>query len=90
VRTFVSIDTESGIIRRYSESASLTHEAGLTHDPEDGDKTRAVIEGFRVHPHSDFRIPVQRIRTFEDALIEQRQRFAARDAQLLLSHRDEA
>jgi hypothetical protein len=26
VRTFVSLDTESGIIRRYSESASLTHD----------------------------------------------------------------
>lgn len=91
VRTFVSLDTESGIIRRYSETASMTHEAGLTHDPEDAIRTSTVIEGFRQHPHSDFRV-TRGLRTFEDALREQRERRAREAAmpQLLLTHRDEA
>lgn len=90
MRTFVSLDTETGIIRRYSENSTMTHEAGLTCDPEDAIRTANVVEGFRQNPHGDFRVNKPRVRTYEDALVEQRQRFAARDAQLLLSHRDEA
>lgn len=91
MRTFVSIDTETGIIRRYSETFAMTHEAGLTNDPEDADATRHVIEGFRTHPHSDFRVVRPGARTFDDALAEQRER-RAREAekQSLLGHQDEA
>lgn len=94
MRTLVSIDTESGIVRRYSEIASLTHEAGLTNDPDDGDATRHVIEGFRVNPHPAFRVVPRGLRTYEDALLDQRlQRAVDPEKQLLLgppSHRDEA
>lgn len=92
VRTLVSLDTESGIIRRYSENAIPTHEAGLTSSPDDADATRRVLEGFRAHPHSDFRLYGPRIRTYDDAVAEQIRRREAREAQqpLLLTHRDEA
>lgn len=95
VRTFVSLDTESGIVRRYSENAIPTHEAGITSDPEDADRTLAVLQRFRVHPHEDFRVNRPRLRTYEDAVAEQRMR-RAREAekQLLLGpplvHLDEA
>lgn len=94
MRTFVSIDTESGIIHRYSENARPTHEAGLTHDPDDGDATRHVIEGFRANPHPAFQLVPRGLRTYEDALLDQRlKRAIAAEKQILLgppSHRDEA
>lgn len=93
MRTLVSLDTESGLIRRYSETAVPTHEAGLACDPEDAIRTSTVLEGFRQHPHSDFEVPRPRVRTYEDAVSEQIQRRAAHEAQRLLadhSHRDEA
>jgi hypothetical protein len=96
MRTLVSLDTETGIIRRYSESAQATHAAGLTSDPEDGDRTRGIIEGFRVHPSGDHAIKTPRLRTWDDALREQRPaRYDAeqRGRQSLLlehTHRDEA
>lgn len=74
VRTFVSIDTESGIVRRYSETAFPTHEAGLTHDPEDADATRSIVERFRQAPHDSFRVARKGLRCYEDALAEQRAR----------------
>lgn len=73
MRTFVSLDTESGLVRRYSEG-HRTHEAGLTNDPDDADKTRAVIERFRVHPHEDFRVAHVGLRTYDDAVAEQCER----------------
>jgi hypothetical protein len=97
VRTLVSLDTETGFIRRYSETAGMTHEAALVTDPDDADKTLRVLEGFRTYPHESFRcLPTGRARTYDDALSEQ---IAARMAaerqkeQLLIadhSHRDEA
>lgn len=97
MRTLVSLDTESGIIRRYSETAGMTHEAALVCDPDDSDKTLRVLQGFRANPHDSFRIAAVRPRCYEDAVSEQ---IAARYAkereqekQLLLgppSHRDEA
>jgi hypothetical protein len=90
VRTFVSLDTETGIVRRYSETARPTHVGGLTNDPEDGTTTSEVIQEFRLVPPWRLTVPNPRLRTFEDALIEQR----ARQTQQLLiadqSHRDEA
>jgi hypothetical protein len=95
VRIFVSLDTESGIVRRYSENANPTHEAGLTHDPDDAVRTQTVIEGFRQNPHMDFRVNKPRVRTYEDAVAEQRARRERNAEQQLLlgpplSHRDEA
>lgn len=57
MRTFVSLDTETGIIRRYSETAKATHVAGLTHDPNDAVRTQTLLEGFRVHPGYEFKVP---------------------------------
>lgn len=75
--TFVTLDTETGVIRRWEKSPALglrpTHAAGLTHDPEDALKTQNVIETFRCNPHADHAIKVPRPRTIEDALREQRQ-----------------
>lgn len=90
VRTFVSLDTESGIVRRYSENAIPTHEAGITSDPEDADRTLAVLQRFRVHPHEDFRVNRPRLRTYEDAVAEQRAARHAQESVKLLTHRDEA
>lgn len=90
MRTLVSIDTETGLIRRYSETAGMTHEAGLVSDPADADQTRRIVEGFRAHPHDNFRCTRPRVRTYEDAVGEQIQRRAALEAQNILSHRDEA
>lgn len=74
--TFISLDTETGIIRRWEKSHALglrpTHAAGLTHDPEDALKTSSIIESFRVNPHVDHAITAPRPRTMEDALREQR------------------
>lgn len=75
--TFVSLDTETGIIRRWEKSPALglraTHAAGLTHDPEDAIKTTSMIESFRCNPHVDHAIKAPRPRTMDDALREQRQ-----------------
>lgn len=74
--TFVSLDTETGIVRRWEKSPALglrpTHAAGLTHDPEDALKTASIIEGFRANPHVDHAIKTPRPRTMDDALREQR------------------
>jgi hypothetical protein len=48
MQTFVSLDTQSGIIRRYSGSAKPTHEAALTNDPEDASCTLRLLQDFRV------------------------------------------
>jgi hypothetical protein len=69
----VSLDTDSGIIRRWSGRTN-THAAGLTHDPEDALKTTSVIEAFRVNPHMDHWIVSTGKRTMDDALREQRAR----------------
>lgn len=90
MRTLVSLDTETGIIRRYTGNAGMTHEAGLTCDPNDPVKTATILEGFRLNPHQDFRVVKRWPRTYEDAVAEQR---AHREQLLLaapLSHRDEA
>ncbi len=98
VRTFVSLDTETGIVRRYSENAHATHIGGLTNDPDDEVTTLQVLQEFRTQPPWRLAAPVAPgLRTYEDALADQRLRLQAkeRDAekQLLLgppSHRDEA
>lgn len=72
MRTFVSLDTESGIVRRYSEIAFPTHEAGLTNDPDDAEATARVVERFRVHPHESFRVARRGLRTYDTAIAEQR------------------
>jgi len=69
----VALDTETGIIRRYVGSTA-THAGGLTHDPEDADKTREAIETFRHTPPDALKIGSTGRRTFEDALREQRLR----------------
>lgn len=94
--TLVSLDTDTGIIRRWEKSLALgtrpTHAAGLTHDPEDALKTSSLIESFRCNPHVDHAIKVPRPRTMEDALREQRMRLAnpVPTTPLLLGHSDEA
>lgn len=77
----VTLDTETGIVNRYM-GRERTHSAGLTCDPEDGTKTAAVIETFRMYPNRELRVQPRRPRTYEDALEDQRARFA--QAQKLL------
>lgn len=72
----VSLDTEEGIIRRYTGTGPATHAAGLIHDPEDAEKTKGIIERFRHSPSGDHVVKVARPRTIDDALREQRQKRA--------------
>lgn len=69
----VVLDTETGVISRF-DGRIATHAAGLTHDPEDADRSRVLLEQFRVNPHADHKIKVPRKRTIDDALREQRER----------------
>jgi hypothetical protein len=91
VRTFVSLDTESGIIRRYSENAKPTHIAGLTSDPDDADRTLELIEGFRQAPHYSFGC-VSEDSSYEAAVAKQIRDRKQREQLLIVdhSHRDEA
>jgi hypothetical protein len=79
----VTLDTETGIIRRWAERTN-THVAGLTHDPEDALKTSALIESFRVNPHMDHQVRSTGRRDFDDALREQRARGGGPPGQQLL------
>lgn len=95
MRTLVSLDTETGIVRRYCENAQVTHIGGLTNDPDDETATLDVLQEFRVHP--PWRLaasPAAGLRTYDDALAEQiMAREKSAEKQLLLgppSHRDEA
>lgn len=69
--TLVCLDTETGVISRW-DGRACTHEAGLTHSPEDGARTLALIETFRLNPDVSFRRKPPR--TWMDAVREQRLR----------------
>ncbi len=69
----VSLDTESGIIRRWAERTN-THVAGLTNDPEDAAKTFAVIQEFRHTPADALKIASTGKRDWSDAMRDQKQR----------------
>jgi hypothetical protein len=88
MQTFVSLDTQSGIIRRYSGSAKPTHEAALTNDPEDASCTLRLLQDFRVQPHWKFSLFADG--TYESALAQQRRERQHAEEVRDLSHRDEA
>lgn len=69
----VSLDTETGVVRRWN-GRDNTHVAGLVTDPEDGEKTFATIQSFREDPPWKLRVPEKRARTYDDAVREQRDR----------------
>lgn len=69
----VTLDTETGIVRRWQGGLN-THVAGLVNDPEDGAKTAAVIADFAAFPHDKFKVEPPKLRTYEDAVREQRER----------------
>lgn len=65
----VSLESETGFLRRYVSSSKPTHFAALTNDPTNADATRATIEKFRVTPNPRFMVNCG---SFEGALAKQR------------------